>query len=71
MMGTSVAPRMTVVQIRFGAMAKASTKGAVEPMKLRTISALLTIRPIGRITMLITAMTVKARKGQLMALAGP
>ena len=71
MIGTTAAPRTSIVQTRRGASAKPSAKGAVEPMKLRTMSALVAIRPIGRMAMLSPAIAMKVRNGQLMSLVGP
>ena len=69
--GTSATPRQSAVQNRWGARAKASTKGAVEPMKLRAMSPNPATLPMGRITRLRPAMATKTMKGQLMTLLMP
>lgn len=69
--GTKTTALHSADQKARGAATKASTKGAVEPTKLRAISPKLDTRPIGSTAMLTVATTAKARNGQLIAGARP
>ena len=69
--GTKITALHSTDQKLRGAAAKASTKGAVEPTKLRAISPKVETRPMGSTAMLTVATTANARNGQLIAGAIP